>query len=818
MKKPALKNVTLEMSLKPFTSTDPEKIEKVCRIVFEQWLPLVRYSDMVSVLLWTADGSEILDYRGDMDTELEWARYIGGANRRAKVKSGLDPDGLGLHSRNHLYIDNPPIITYGDLRMIVKTLRRVGEEATGLPVRVGETFDPGPEFAKSPFKYERHPEVCLGIRHGYKSFVCCYGVLEGDDTPYAGFPDGIPDSTPFGRFFGRQCRHFLTDLDFDYLWLSNGFGFGRENWSTTGELFDGEAFDEKRYGEIRDKVLLFWSLFREECPDIPVETRGTNLTAGIDLASDGVPTRDIYAGGYGMLPPPNSPWAALNGDFGLELIGYMSRNSVVPEDDYPFRFYVHDPWWLNSPWLDRYGREPHDIYLPLSVARIDEKGIVRNPTHVQFLTIDNSYGGMPEQCQREVVPHILAGLADAPDAPAPVVWVYPFDEYHDWMENGAGKIDEILYGDWFMRDAVNNGLPLSMVIATRNLVSAIKEKPNLLTESVLVSVVPDAGSEIEDILLSWIEEGGRAIFYGPTKRAGPKFLEMANLAEDTPISGILDISLPSGLEGLDSAPFPGRINHRELFCAGGITEVVANDQDSVTNALVTVSKEGQQRVALVQRSDPDWKGGGLCWVRGTNSDTYTKGNYLLTPDNPEEFFPGGLLPRIGLANFGYRFATMRKSPNSRLPVTTVGRHQNGFFFSGYLPDTSVGLRLMLPQGAPLFLEYEAEMADGHALYHMPRAWHRECRIFVEQSESSILSCREIRSSNVQFKRRMAVSGLVDATVRFYPETSYENETAVRLNSQYPWMVGDDVDWEVKNDRLGLYIEAKNATGELLFSW
>ena len=34
-------------------------------------------------MLWTADGSEILDYRGRLDDRVEWARYIGHPNRRA---------------------------------------------------------------------------------------------------------------------------------------------------------------------------------------------------------------------------------------------------------------------------------------------------------------------------------------------------------------------------------------------------------------------------------------------------------------------------------------------------------------------------------------------------------------------------------------------------------------------------------------------------------------------------------------------------------------------------------------------------------------
>ena len=147
---------------------------------------------------------------------------------------------------------------------------------------------------------------------------------------YAGFPKGIPANTPFGTFFGRQSQHFLKDLGYDYIWFSNGFGFGVEGWSSTGAIFSGKGFEQEKLQGTREKITNFWKLFRKECPVFRIETRGTNLSAGTDLARDGVDLKNIYNGGYNMLPPPNSPWAALDGDFGLELTGYMSRMADCP--------------------------------------------------------------------------------------------------------------------------------------------------------------------------------------------------------------------------------------------------------------------------------------------------------------------------------------------------------------------------------------------------------------------------------------------------------------------------------------------------------
>ena len=171
-----LANVTLELSLKPFKDDD---FDAVCAVLFRQWLPLIERAEQVSVLLWVADGSELLDYRGDFEAELEWARYIGGATPRQPLAG--DPDGVGLHSRCYDYLPDPPRRTYRHLAEIIAALKRVGAEVTGRPVRVGETFDPGPEFARSPFKYERHEEICLAQTMGRASFACCYGVLQADD-------------------------------------------------------------------------------------------------------------------------------------------------------------------------------------------------------------------------------------------------------------------------------------------------------------------------------------------------------------------------------------------------------------------------------------------------------------------------------------------------------------------------------------------------------------------------------------------------------------------------------------------------------------
>ncbi|MFA6242542.1 MAG: hypothetical protein WC655_16515, partial [Candidatus Hydrogenedentales bacterium] len=113
-------NVTLEMSLKPFKQVDDASIRATAAEAFRQWGPLLRHADRVSVLLWSSDGSEILDYRGSLDDPMEWAKYIGGAN--SKYAPGEGPESLSLHERPYLYMENPPVITYGTLRRIAEIL------------------------------------------------------------------------------------------------------------------------------------------------------------------------------------------------------------------------------------------------------------------------------------------------------------------------------------------------------------------------------------------------------------------------------------------------------------------------------------------------------------------------------------------------------------------------------------------------------------------------------------------------------------------------------------------------------------------------
>ena len=501
-------SITLEVSLKPFKQTCEAFIRKTCQGIFKQWKPLLKGRQEISIMLWVGDGSELLDYDGDLEKEFEWAYFIGTAN--LPLIAPDDDPAISLHSKKRLYIENPPKMTYAILKNIIRIFKDEGKNYyPNAKITVGETFDIGPEFALSDFKYNRHTEI-LGTRKFYGK----YGIIDStltlnaDTRKYAAYPNGIPQDTPFATFLGAQTKAFFKDMGFDYIWLSNGLGFSANPWDETGKIFDGKEFYPEKLKDTARKVFGFWKNFQKACPDIPIHTRGTNNSVGIDYATDGVPLHDIYSAKLNLMPPPNSPWAALNGNYGLEIMGHMTRICEIPDNDFLFRYYIHDPWWMNSPWYDRYSGHAGDIYLPASISRVTKEGKVQSATRFHILSIDNSKGDMPDSCVNEPLPHILKAEKDCADDLPFLVWLYPMREFT--TAQGKERLREMYYGDNFICNAINRGLPLNCVVSADIFKSHALE---LYKGRVLVSPVVEEQATIEK-LQAFVEQGGNLIVYG----------------------------------------------------------------------------------------------------------------------------------------------------------------------------------------------------------------------------------------------------------------------------------------------------------------
>lgn len=791
------KNITLEMSLKPFKQTDDEYIREVCRKAFEQWRPLIKDADIVSVLLWTADGSELLDYSGNLDDEFDWANLCGVANRPKFSQEKHDPEGVSLQFFPKYYMENPPKMTYGVLKKIVSKIKTVGH--TLMPdknICVGTTFDPGGELSKSDFKYKRHNEICLGgDMGGAGSTVCSYATLHADDVHYAAYPNGIPEGLPLGTFLGKQAQIFMTDMGFDYIWFSNGFGFGRDPWSTTGAVFDGERFDCENVDRIKGIAMDFWKLFREGCPDFSIQNRGTNMSTGIDFSTEAIPLKDIYDGGFNILPPPNIPTSALHYDVGIELMGHMSRIAELPGDEYMFRYYLHDLWYINSPWKSRYNGEPYDIYMPMALSRIDENGQVQSPTHFNILSIDDSFGDFPEDCADQSLPHILKAEEDVPDKPSPLVWVYPFREYCSCKNDTLAK--EMFFGDWFIRNAINLGLPLSTVVSTDNFIKHDKE---IYGSSILLSTVPEAGSDYENSIIEYIENGGKVIFYGSTTRASDRFKSLVGVKQTDGISG----ELPLRVNG----EAVGTLKHVSLISGGDIDTVAT----------------GGNGFAFVNDYTVATKGDNFVWLRGSNPNNFVKGARLLMPQDAENYYTADRLLFVALEHFGWSVKQHNKGGYNGVygkyiknNVIMLHRSNGAFIFSTFSNNTTSEVDIKMPLGAPVLDGYETYIENGYANYRFPKSEHKECRVFVEQ-ESGVVSCKELPPTSAVYRRRFLVEGLKNATVRIFGEEYCKDNFSVLLNSNMDFhTISESFDGGFVKDGNDIYFEARNVTGRLTVS-
>ncbi len=801
-----MKNLTLEISFKAFYGLDSSLTSALCRRALKQWQPLIQHADRVSILFWASDGSEILEYNGDLDSEMEWARYFGNSNPHLSFPT--DPERKSLHSRSYLYRPDAGLITYRRMAEIASAWREAMREYN-LPCQIGLGFDPGGEFAPSDFKYNRHREICLANTMGKASFVCCYGILNGDTHPYAGFPEGIPDGTSFGTFLGRQFRHLAADAGLDFIWFSNGFAFGMENWKTVGPLFDGENFFPEKAPETRDKILNFWRDFRKECPDLGIATRGTNLGTSTDLASDATPLRELYEGGFDFAPPPNSPWAAINGDFGIELAGYLSRIAELPPGcGIPFRFYIHDPWWLNSPWLDRYERQPHDIYLPLSSGRVTSEGRTEGAETLGLLSLDDSHGRMPDTVPNEVIPHIRRAWECLPDKPAPLVWLYPFDEVHDAMFLEPRRPERLFHNDWFVREAINAGLPVNTVISTRSFDALKSRRDEVLNGRILLSPTP-FNESMEERLLSWVDAGGDLMLYGPLRTA-PRLREKLGMDLADPLEGRFEVAvdLPA-LDDFGDVKLGTGFEHRSLMSAGPLEEVPASGHTAAAFAI----QNGERRaLASVLKTSA---GGQIAWLRGPLPLAILPDSHLPVPE--ENTFPLASLAREMLMCFGWKIGFHTDGRLPRLPVLTIHRHDNAWFFSGYLPDSTVEPRFQTPFGAPAFLGTESLVKNGSTAYRLARAWQHECRIFVEQ-ESGWLSHVEPHPAQFGVTRRLKIQGLENAILRFFPPLDAGEVTAWH-NMEWPFIGGVTLPLVRRETPHGPLLEtASRVTGSILLSW
>lgn len=817
IKKP-LRRATLEMSLKPFTSLKPADVDEVCAEAIRQWLPLIDMAEKASMLLWVSDGSEILTWSGQPEAELEWAKYIGFANEQcfSHIQGEHDP------RIARPYTDEPVRMTYGDLAGIVGSFKRVASERFGVTLEVGAAFDAGPEFAYSPFKYQDHPEInradlggkFIALKADY-TVVCTWSTLLGDTASYAAYPNGIPEGTPFGEFLGRQCARYLPAMGFDYIWFSNGFALSYFPWTYLGANYDGMQMPLADFAELSAKVMSFWDLFKRECPGYRTEIRGTNFGTGMDLAKDCIPMLDLYEKGYIELPPPNSPWGALNYDFGLEMTGYLSRIAELPGETYPFRFYPNDPWFWQNPWWDLYDREPHDIYCPLAAARVNAEGKLEGPGIVEILTIDTEKGELLEDGPREIVPHIARALKDHPDEAGLLTWVYPFRELHEAAADSQDRSGSVFFHDWFIRNAINEGLPLNTVVGTDTMFSLQEPGLKKLASTILLVSASWLTGERATYFANYVRSGGQVLLYGAVH--DPELLDMLNLVREEALEGDFEVT-GFAFEGdgfaCDRETEPLLLRHRALIGDGGLAERVRDTADPHTMPGMEVMLDGRVRAFALSRSLPSWKGGRIGWVRG--SLPYEASGITHLPIRQESaYLDGSVVVRYMLQHFGYTILQHKFDRASTPALMFVKRHDNGFIFTGCKKDTSVTFRLRGPDGVPMLIGQTVCLAEGAAPYALDRTFYDECRVFVDQSHHGQVWCRETSPVSTPERtpsRTIAVGGLESASLTVYPPIGAMDAGQVVVRKEYA--SGEIVTWQREGNKLRI----KQVSGTIQISW
>jgi len=261
---------------------------------------------------------------------------------------------------------------------------------------------------------------------------------------------------------------------------------------------------------------------------------------------------------------------------------------------------------------------------------------------------------------------------------------------------------------------------------------------------------------------------------------------------------------------------PSAMRHDEKLSGGGIETMIASESISDTKILAQAFQNKERRDIVVFRQNSEWNGGSVCYVRGTNSATY-KGGHLLTPDDPGIWFPGPSLMRHSLKLFGYSLVYDKKNTGVQDPVNCISRHDNGFFFSGFVPNQTVEQQYRFPQGAPLIIGWETELKNGSTTYRFPKAFFEECRIFIEQQEG-IISCYEIHSGEKGITRRIGIKGLQNAKVRFYPPANVApSSIKAYLNAGYPFKNGQ-IESKKGEQYPGYYHVYEDISGQLIVAW
>lgn len=778
MKDNNVRRVVFEVSLKPFKNRN---FNNICEDILDKWSSMINIADSVSILLWVGNGSEIVLWDGNFNKEINWARYIGFCNYDFKAyPKDIPPENdWYLVNKAILYTDKPLKITYKDLKEIIKCFKKICKEKYKKKLTVGIPFDPGPEFVHDQFRYLKHPEILAGGPNSeYNTcwFVCSFSEIKNVKEKLKGFPKGIKGSIPFGEFLGKQFYHFAKDLNVDYIWFSNGFAFSHYAWYYKGEIFDGEKFRIEKIPDIEEKIISFWKYFRKYWKG-KIEVRGTNYAMGLDISKDAINYKRIYKEGKLDIIPPNTPWGSR--DMGGEICIYLTRLAEIPGEKIPIRFYINDPWFRVNAWTDYYGRQPYDIYLPMMTGRINEKGKFQKFTDIEFLTIDTEKGEVFKEQGEEVYYHIKRGLEFSSDEAGPILWIYPYDEYHETLKNPT-YISHLYFGDSFISRSITNGFPLNTVISSKNFKKLYRKNPDYFKDKILLTHLPVSKWEYIYDVIDFVKDGGNAIFYGSFEPVSEDIRKIFNVrVEDEGLYGDFEIENLLFEDELN-VPLKRKFYHNPVFGGGGLKEILEEGEK------VRLIKNGKRRsfVGVI-----NYGKGKIGWIRGSLPFLTEKLSLHPLTLSPINYYEPGDFSRYLLSEFGYfikfkKYVDLGKeekrdslseikvsviSPSiSNSPTILIGRNKNGFVIGGLKPSSEVEIFIRFPEGIPVLTEREVVVDNKIGKYILDKTFLFEVRVLVEQDLFSVIKAREV-SKDFGYKRQIHLSGLKNSTLTIYPE-------------------------------------------------
>lgn len=302
--------------------------------------------------------------------------------------------------------------------------------------------------------------------------------------------------------------------------------------------------------------------------------------------------------------------------------------------------------------------------------------------------------------------------------------------------------------------------------------------------------------------------------YGPVDNASDKMRELLGVAMAESLEGEFKINNCLPQDEILYGKFSDILKHKAYLSGGGINTYAIDDKYVYVKA---ISSDGAERAYATFNNNA--LSGRLAWVRGSFPSDGNPSVRLPVSFKASEYVIPGSFFRSILSKFGILISFSRRNVDDQAPMVLYSNNNNATYITGYAPDTTCRMRLLLPDGAPVMMGSDCIIKDSIAEYALSRWWHNECRIFVKQKAESKVSCVVKPSVFPGTDRRFYVYGLVEADVIFrkvpgtivklvkFPDNDNRDDADKFLDTNLAYT-------ELENNR----ILCKNITGSLMISW